>query len=191
MQSASPVPPLNLKAIMSFILCLTKKEENSICVSITLRDAIMMATKWLLSRWGGRDNGDESSTGAPPTRIIGVRACVRVSRRNEERLRVDKLSVGHCHRCRICQPLSIIAYLVFKCISFFCCLSRLLQPFLSTVYIPKSLIKFFFFMLVTLTIFPCHFHSLFASLCNFYHHYLSTASTLDLKVSLHEPSRFH
>lgn len=67
----APSPPLHLKTIMSFILCLTKK-ENSICVCITLREVVMIATKWLLSRRGGRDKEVERSAGAASVHIIGV-----------------------------------------------------------------------------------------------------------------------
>lgn len=73
--TTTTIPPLHLKTIVSFILCLAKK-ENSICVSITLRELVMIATKWLLSHRGGGDKEDERSVGAAPIQIIGMFVCV-------------------------------------------------------------------------------------------------------------------
>lgn len=150
---------------MSFIVCLAKK-ENNICVSITLREVVMIAAKWLVSRWGGRDKEDERSTRAIPQQIIGVFVCVCSPQGDEGRWRWSCwLTVYQWVSCFMCLNLTAVTVLieyvtVFVSHSFF--LSVILSLFTYT-YKPTFASFLFDFLnvptalLLSLLLFPHHF----------------------------------
>lgn len=178
-------PPFHLKTIMSLILRLTKK-ENSICVSITLQEVVMIAMKWLLSHRGGRDKEDERSAGAAPAHIIAVLVCVCVVGRWGEVTHwfgVGNLSSGRFSRVSqsdrcgfmyaVCfsHSLSLHAFIhitVSNCLlllyTYTVChfsQSRLLLPTLlchavSLILFCSFHIASFTLLLFSLSLFPCH-----------------------------------